>query len=242
MINFYQWLIEQNQTKPNQQAANPQQPQQQSDITQVNTLLLPCVRNIKSPECQTNFQQVNTIYKNSKNPQEKQQIKDIVTKINTHGKEIKQQDGVNTVKKFSNDIGKLAMPCYQDINKCDAVKQKLQTIMKDKRQGKEAVNIISNKLKEIEANIQKQQQRQQQATTNKNNLANDEKLASGYMQAPDKTQYLINTAQNAIQAKDFPLIEKIQKMIVDHSKQNNDKNPNLQIILDFIKNMKAQQQ
>jgi len=242
MINFYQWLNEQNQTKPNQQAANPQQPQQQSAITQVNTLLFPCVRNIKSPECQTNFRQINTIYQNSKNPQEKQQIKDIVTQINTHGKEIKQQDRINTVKKFSNDIGKLAMPCYQDINKCDAVKQKLQTIMKDKRQGKEAVNIISNKLKEIEANIQKQQQRQQQATTNKNNLANDEKLASGYMQAPDKTQYLINTAQNAIQAKDFPLIEKIQKMIVDHSKQNNDKNPNLQIILDFIKNMKAQQQ
>jgi hypothetical protein len=246
MINFYQWLSEQaTATKPvppsprqpqqpqtNQQTATPQQPQSQNTpITQVNTLLMPCTKNIKSPECQTNFQQVNNIYKNSKNPKDKEYIKKIVTQLNTNANQNKNLDRKALIQKFTNDIGKLAMPCFQDLNKCDAVKQRLETIMKNKNQGKEAIDIISNKLKEIENNIQKQQQRQQQTNTNKNNLANYEKLASEYMKAPDKRQYLINAAQNAIQAKDYPLLEKIQKMIENHSKQNNDQNPNLQVQL-----------
>lgn len=89
MKNFYEWLVEVAAQKP--VPPQPKQKYQQTPTSQTSKLLAPCYTNLKSPECQTAFQQVNKIYTSSKNPQEKKEIKDVVTAINQNVAKNKQQ-------------------------------------------------------------------------------------------------------------------------------------------------------
>jgi hypothetical protein len=187
MLNFKNWLhlIEQNEAikpvppsprKP-YQPRQPQKPQQNTQapwmnvnisnikpeqiidayVVKLSRFLEPCETNIKSPECQQQFTQVNQYYKTTQNQDEKNKIKNYVSTINQRHKDNKEFSRILDVSNFSTWAREKAQACYDKKPECQKNIQTLKNGFNDPKQGKQGKEIIQKYLEPI---LKSQQARQ----------------------------------------------------------------------------------
>lgn len=119
--------------------------------------LEPCQNDIKSPECQQQFTQVNQYYKNTQNQDEKNKIKKYVNNINQQHKEKKEFSKELDVYNFSTWAREKAQACYDKKPECQKNIQTLKNGFNDPKQGKQGKEIIQKYLEPI---LKSQQARQ----------------------------------------------------------------------------------
>jgi hypothetical protein len=208
MINFYQWISEQataikpvppspRQTQKTQQ--NTQAPWINVNISNIepekitdaygvklSRFLEPCKKDIKNPECQKQFTQVNQYYKTTQNQDEKNKIKKYVNYINQQHTEKKEFNRALDVSNFSTWVKEKAQSCYDKKPECQKNIQTLKNGFNDPKQGKQGKEIIQKYLEPI----LKSQQRIQAI---QNNEKNTQKALKGGTDNNQQQQPTTNT-------------------------------------------------
>jgi hypothetical protein len=126
-------------------------------VVKLSRFLEPCENDIKSPECQQQFTQVNQYYKTTQNQDEKNKIKKYVNNINQRHKDNKEFSRELDVSNFSTWAREKAQACYDKKPECQKNIQTLKNGFNDPKQGKQGKEIIQKYLEPI---LKSQQARQ----------------------------------------------------------------------------------